>query len=130
VDHAWPRSTVDRPWTAAPGSLELRPPAAPVSKGVGQGAGEEEWNAGSSGAAHRGAGGSVVAGHRGGTVVVEGGLGGEAFRRGRGEERSSVRGGMLQGSSGAFIGAGGRRRGVAGVTAALMALTPFKTGRG
>jgi hypothetical protein len=38
-----------------------------------------------------------------------GGLGGEAFRRGRGEERSSVRGGMLRGSSVAFIGAGGHR---------------------
>jgi hypothetical protein len=55
-------------------------------------------------------------------------IGGEAFRRGRGEERSSVRGGMLQGSSGAFIGAGGHRRGMAGVTAALMALMPLKTG--
>jgi hypothetical protein len=29
------------------------------------------------------------------------------FRRGRGEERSSVRGGMFRGSSGAFIGVGG-----------------------
>jgi hypothetical protein len=57
-----------------------------------------------------------------------GGLDGEAFRCGRGEERSSVRGGMLRGSLGAFIGAGGHRRGVAGVTAALMALTPLKTG--
>jgi hypothetical protein len=42
-----PRSTVDRPWTAAPSSPELRPPAAPVSTGVGQGAGEEEWGTGS-----------------------------------------------------------------------------------
>jgi hypothetical protein len=48
VDHVRPRSTVDRPWTVAPSSLELRPPAVPVSKGTGQGAGEEEWNAGSS----------------------------------------------------------------------------------
>jgi hypothetical protein len=39
---------VDRPWTAAPGSPELRPPAAPVSTGAGQGAGEGEWFAGSS----------------------------------------------------------------------------------
>jgi hypothetical protein len=47
MDHSRPRSTVDRPWTAAPGSPELRPLATPVSTGGGQGAGEE-WNAGSS----------------------------------------------------------------------------------
>jgi hypothetical protein len=33
---------------AALSSLELRPPTVPMSKGAGQGAGEEEWNAGSS----------------------------------------------------------------------------------
>jgi hypothetical protein len=55
-----------------------------------------------------------------------GGRGG--VERGRGEERSSMRGRMLRGSSGAFIGARGRRRGVAVVTAALMALMPLKTG--
>jgi hypothetical protein len=48
VDHVRPQSMVDRPWTAAPSSSELRPPAVPVSKGAGQGAGEEEWNAVSS----------------------------------------------------------------------------------
>jgi hypothetical protein len=42
-----PWSTVDRPWTMALSSTELRPPAAPVSTGAGQGAGEEEWGAGS-----------------------------------------------------------------------------------
>jgi hypothetical protein len=42
-----PRSTVDRSWTVAPNSPELRPPAAPVYTGVGQGVGEEEWGAGS-----------------------------------------------------------------------------------
>jgi hypothetical protein len=42
-----PRSTVDLPWTAAPSSPELRPPATPLSMGAGQGAGEEEWGAGS-----------------------------------------------------------------------------------
>jgi hypothetical protein len=49
----------------------------------------------------------VAAGHRSGAVVVRGGLGlgGEAFQHGRGEERSSVRGGMLRGSSGAFTSA-------------------------
>jgi hypothetical protein len=59
-------------------------------------------------------------------VVVEGGgrLSGEAFQHGRGEGRSSVRGGMLRVSSGAFIGAGGRRRWVARVTT----LTALKTG--
>jgi hypothetical protein len=40
-----------------------------------------------------------------------GGLGGEAFWHGRGEERSSVRGGMLWGSSGALIEAGGAGEG-------------------
>jgi hypothetical protein len=39
---------VDRPWTTAPGSPELRPPAALVSMGADQGAGEGEWDAGSS----------------------------------------------------------------------------------
>jgi hypothetical protein len=43
---------------------------------------------------------------------------GRVLRRGRGGERSSVRGEMLRGSSGAFIGAGGAG-GVAGVTAAV-----------
>jgi hypothetical protein len=33
---------VDRPWTAAPGTPELRPPAAPVSTGAGQEVGEGE----------------------------------------------------------------------------------------
>jgi hypothetical protein len=37
-----PRSTVDRPWTAALSSSQLRPPAAPVSTGASQGAGEGE----------------------------------------------------------------------------------------
>jgi hypothetical protein len=32
--------SVDRPWTAAPSSLEFRPPAASVSTGAGQGAGK------------------------------------------------------------------------------------------
>jgi hypothetical protein len=48
MDHVRPRSTVDRPWTVAPSSSELRPPAVPASKGAGQAAGEEEWNVGSS----------------------------------------------------------------------------------
>jgi hypothetical protein len=60
--------------------------------------------------AHRGASGGVASGRHGGAVVVRK-LGGGAFRRGRGEGRSSVRGEMLRGSSGAFIGAGGHRRG-------------------
>jgi hypothetical protein len=47
MDRARPRSMVDRPWTAAPGSPELWPPAAPVSTGASQGAGEE-WNTGRS----------------------------------------------------------------------------------
>jgi hypothetical protein len=42
-----PRSTVDQLWTAAPSSPELRPTAAPVSTGTGQGSGEEEWGMGS-----------------------------------------------------------------------------------
>jgi hypothetical protein len=46
-------------------------------------------------------------------------LDGEGFRRGRGEERGSVRCGVLRESSGGFYGAGGGRRGVAGVTAAM-----------
>jgi hypothetical protein len=69
-------------------------------------------------AAHRGASGGVAAGRRGSTVMV-GKLGGGVFRRGRGGERSSVRGEMLRGSSGAFIGAEGGAGGVAGVMAAV-----------
>jgi hypothetical protein len=51
----------------------------------------------------------VAASRRGGGVVVRK-LGGGAFWRGR-EGRGSVRGEMLRGSSGAFNGAGGSRRG-------------------
>jgi hypothetical protein len=42
VDHVRPRSTVDRPWTAAPSSSELRPLAVSVSKGTDHWVGEEE----------------------------------------------------------------------------------------
>jgi hypothetical protein len=38
-------------------------------------------------------------------------LGGEGFRRGRGEEKGAVRCGVLRGSSGGFYRAGGGRRG-------------------
>jgi hypothetical protein len=108
VDHVRPRSMVDRPWTVAPSSSELQPPAVPVSKGAGQGAGEEEWNAGSSVGGSPGRGrqcGSRASRRRGGG---QGGLGGEALQHGRGGEESSVRGGMFQGSSGGFYrGRGG-----------------------
>jgi hypothetical protein len=91
---------------AAPGSSELRPPAAPVSTGASQGAGEGEWDAGSSVGGspkrERRCGGRASLRHGGGRETRWGG----AFRRGRGEGRSSVRGEMLRGSSGAFIGAG------------------------
>jgi hypothetical protein len=83
MDHARPRSTVDRPWTAAPGSPALRPPAAPVSTGAGQGAREEEWNVGSS------VGGSVAARRRGGAMVVVGGSMGR--RSGVVEEKRGAR---------------------------------------
>jgi hypothetical protein len=85
-----PRSTVDRSWTAAPSSPGLRPPAAPGSMGVGQGAGEGEWGAGS--AVWRL--GITAAWWRSKKIS------GEAFRRGRGERRSVVRCGVLRGSSG------------------------------
>jgi hypothetical protein len=89
VDHARPRSTVDRLWTAAPGSPELRPPAAPVSTGAGQGAGEEEWNAGSS------VGGSPGRGRQCGGRASRwhgGGRGGSVGRRsGAGEEKRGAR---------------------------------------
>jgi hypothetical protein len=44
---------------------------------------------------------------------------GRVLRRGRGGERSSVRGEMLRGSSGAFIGAEGGAGGVARVMSAV-----------
>jgi hypothetical protein len=44
-----------------------------------------------------------VATVRRGGIVVVGELGGEEFRPGRGEERSSVRCGMLRGSSGCLL---------------------------
>jgi hypothetical protein len=59
----------------------------------------------------------VAVGHRDGLVVVRK-LGGGAFRRGRRDGRSSVRGEKLRGSSRAFIGVGGAG-GVAGVTAVV-----------
>jgi hypothetical protein len=46
-------------------------------------------------------------------------VGERVLRRGRGGERSSMRGEMLRGSSGAFIGVGGGTGGVAGVTAVV-----------
>jgi hypothetical protein len=67
--------------------------------------------------AHRGVSGGVAVGRRGGSVVVRK-LSGGAFRRGRRDGRSSVRGEKLRGSSGAFIGVGGAG-GVGGVTAAV-----------
>jgi hypothetical protein len=78
----------------------------------------------------------VAAGHRGGAVVVGGARwGGSPVRERRRGELGEGRDvpGVLRG--GAFIGAGvegsgrgERRGGVAGVTAALMALTPLKAG--
>jgi hypothetical protein len=105
VDRGRAWSTVDRPWTAAPGSPELRPPAAPVSTGAGQGAGEEEWNAGSS------VGGSPGRGRQCGGVPAW-----ERRREelGEGWEVPGVLGGF-------YRGRGGNRRGVARVTAVLMA---------
>jgi hypothetical protein len=52
----------------------------------------------------------VAAGHSGSAVVVRK-LGEGAFWRVRGEGRSSVRGEMLRGSSGAFMGARGALEG-------------------
>jgi hypothetical protein len=126
---------VDRPWTAAPSSSELRPPAVPVSKGAGQGVGEEEWNEGARWAAHRGVGGSVAAGRRGGAVVVGGARWGGApaweRRRGKlgeGRDVPGVLGGAFLGAGWRGVVRGERQGGVAGVTAALMALTPLKAG--
>jgi hypothetical protein len=101
----------------APGSPELRPPTALVSTGASQGAGEGEWDAGSSVGGSPGRErwwGGRASRRRGGGRETWWGV----FRRGRGEGRSSVRGEMLQGLSGAFIGAGGTGR-VAGVTAVV-----------
>jgi hypothetical protein len=87
VDNTRPQSTVDRPWTAASGSPELRPPAAPVSTGADQGAGEESGMRGVLWVSHRGASGSVAAGHHGGAVVVGGARwGGVPARERRREE--------------------------------------------
>jgi hypothetical protein len=82
---------------AALGSPELQPPAAPVSTGADQGEGEGEWGAGSA------VGGSLGRERRGGCQASRWRsekLGGEAFRRGRGEGRNTVRCGVLRGSSG------------------------------
>ena len=97
------------------GSPEFRPPATPGLKVAGEGAGEVEEAAvntfgGSSELGRWGNGGAVEMDDRWRSV-----LSGGALWCGRGGERSSVRGEMLRGSSGAFIGAGG----VAGVTAAV-----------
>jgi hypothetical protein len=92
-----PRSTVDRPWTTAPSSPELRPPTAPVSMGASQGAGEGEWGVGSA------VGGSPRRERRCGGRASQWRsekFDSEAFRRGRGEGRSVVKCGVLRGSSG------------------------------
>jgi hypothetical protein len=91
---------VNRPWTAALGSPELWPPAAPVSTGAGQGAGEREWGAGS---------------------AVGGSPGRERWFCGR-ERRMEERGEVWSAPRAlgvAFIGPEEGAGGVAGVTAAM-----------
>jgi hypothetical protein len=85
-----PRSTVDRSWTAAPSSPELRPPAASVSTGAGEGAGEGEWGArsavgGSPGREWRC--GRRASQRRGGGVECSGGSQGGFYRAGGGRRR-------------------------------------------
>jgi hypothetical protein len=96
-----PRSKVDRPWKAAPSSPELQPPAAPVSTGVGQGAGEEDWGHGECDGRLTGA---RAVGWRPSVTAARWRsekFDGEVFRHGR-EGRSVVRCGVLRGSSGGF----------------------------
>jgi hypothetical protein len=88
---------VDQPWTAAPNSPELRPPATPGLKVVGEGVGEVEEAAvstfvGSSELGRWGNGGAVEMDDRRRSV-----LGGGALRCGRGGVRSSVRCGVAVG---------------------------------
>jgi hypothetical protein len=104
MDHAQPRSTVDRPWTAAPGSPELRPP---VSTGAGHGAGEEEWNAGSSVGGSPGhgrqCGGQASRQHGGGRSGSVGRRSGSKRRReelGEGWDAPGVLGGFYGGQGG------------------------------
>jgi hypothetical protein len=101
---------MDRSWTAAPGSPKLQPPAAPVSTGAGHGAGEGEWDAGSS------VGGSPGRERRCGGRALRQRGGGRETRWGRsdaGEEKR--RAGEVQDSLGvigvAFIGAEDGRQG-------------------
>jgi hypothetical protein len=100
------QSTVDRrrhgPWVPKRGGAltGVRPPAAPVHQSSPVGAQKRERSTGSSARA------SMLLGRRRGdraTAVARrcyGKLGGEGFRRGRGEENGAVRCGVLRGSSG------------------------------
>jgi hypothetical protein len=92
------------------GSPEFRPPATPGLKVAGEGAGEMEEAAvktfvGSSELGRWGNGGAAELEDRR-RLVLSGG----ALRCGRGGGGSSVRGELLRGCSGAFIGAGGGHR--------------------